>query len=56
MSMAVERTMLVTAVAGFGVVLLLDVLLRRQGRPTWPAVSGLLFVILGLLTAAVAGR
>ena len=56
MSMSVERTMLVTAVAGFGVVLLLDVLLRRQGRPAWPAVSGLLFVILGLLTATVAGR
>lgn len=56
MSMAAERTMLVTAIAGFGVVLLLDVLLRRQGRPAWPAVSGLLLVVLALLTAAVAGR
>lgn len=56
MSMAMERTTLVAAVTGFGIVLLLDVLLRRSGRATWPAVSGALSVILVLLTAAVAGR
>jgi len=56
MTMAMERTTLVAAVTGFGVVLLLDVLLRRSGRATWPAVSGALSVILVLLTAAVAGR
>ena len=52
MSMALERTTLVAAVAGFGVVLLLDVLLRAKDRPAWPAVSGGLLVVLGLLTAA----
>ncbi len=56
MSMAMERTTLVAAVTGFGIVLLLDVLLRRSGRATWPAVSGALSVTLVLLTAAVAGR
>ena len=56
MSMALERTTLVAAVAGFGVVLVLDVLLRAKDRPAWPAVSGGLLVVLGLLTAAVAGR
>ena len=56
MSMAVERTMLVTAVAGLGVVLLLDVMLRRENRPAWPAVGGVLSVVLALLTVAVAGR
>ncbi len=56
MSMAVERTTLVAAVAGMAVVLVLDVLLRRQGRQAWPAVSGALSIILILLTAAVAGR
>ena len=56
MSLAMERTTLVAAVTGFGVVLLLDVLLRRSGRATWPIVSGLLTVMLVLLTAAVAGR
>jgi ABC-type transport system involved in cytochrome c biogenesis permease subunit len=56
MSMALERTTLVAAVAGFGVVLMLDVLLRTRGRRAWPTVSGGLLVVLGLLTAAVAGR
>ena len=56
MSMAMERTTLVAAVAGLGVVLLLDVLLQRSGRKTWPAVSALLSLVLVLLTAAVAGR
>ena len=56
MSMAAERTTLVAAVTGFAVVLLLDVFLRRQGRPAWPAVSGALSIVLVLLTAAVAGR
>jgi ABC-type transport system involved in cytochrome c biogenesis permease subunit len=56
MSMAAERTTLVVAVTGFAVALLLDAFLRRQGRPTWPAVSGLLSIVLVLLTAAVAGR
>jgi len=56
MSMALERTTLVAAVAGFGVVLVLDVLLRAKDRPAWPVVSGGLLVVLGLLTAAVAGR
>jgi ABC-type transport system involved in cytochrome c biogenesis permease subunit len=56
MSMAMERTTLVAAVAGFGVVLLLDVLLQRSGRRTWPAVSAFLSLVLALLTAAVAGR
>jgi hypothetical protein len=56
MSMAVERTTLLAAVTGFAVVLVLDVLLRRGGRPAWPAVSGILSVVLALLTVAVAGR
>ncbi len=56
MSMAAERTMLVAAVTGFAVVLALDVLLRRKGRPAWPTVSGILSIVLALLTAAVAGR
>jgi ABC-type transport system involved in cytochrome c biogenesis permease subunit len=56
MSMAVERTALVAAVTGFGVVLLLDMLLRRSGKSSWHTVSGALSVILVLLTAAVAGR
>jgi len=38
MSMAVERTTLAAAVTGFAVVLLLDILLRRQGRQPWPVV------------------
>jgi ABC-type transport system involved in cytochrome c biogenesis permease subunit len=54
--MAMERTVLVAAVAGFGVVLMLDMLLKRSGRAAWPLVSGALTVILVLLTAAVAGR
>ena len=56
MSMAAERTTLMAAVTGFAVVLVLDVLLRRRGRPSWPAVSGILIVVLALLTLAVAGR
>ena len=56
MSMAAERTTLVAAVAGFGLVLLLDVLLRRKGRPAWPAVCGALSIVVVLLTVAVAGR
>jgi ABC-type transport system involved in cytochrome c biogenesis permease subunit len=56
MSMALERTTLVAAVSGFGVVLLLDLLVRGRGRPAWPAVAGGLLVVLGLLTVAVAGR
>ena len=56
MSMALERTTLVAAVAGFGVALLLDVLLRGQDKRTWPAVSSALSIVLALLTAAVAGR
>ena len=56
MSMAAERTTLVAAVAGFAVLLVLDVLLRRRGRPSWPAVSGTLSIVLALLTLAVAGR
>ena len=56
MSMALERTTLLAAVSGFGVVLLLDVLMRGRGRPAWPAVAGGLLVVLGLLTLAVAGR
>ena len=56
MSMALERTTLVAAVAGFGVALLLDILLQRSGRRAWPAVSGVLTIALALLTAAVAGR
>jgi ABC-type transport system involved in cytochrome c biogenesis permease subunit len=56
MSMALERTTLVAAVAGFGVAMFLDVLLRRHGRPAWPAVSVVLSIVLVLLTAAVAGR
>ena len=56
MSMALERTTLVAAVAGLGVLLVLDVLLRAKGRPAWPAVSGGLLLVLALLTAAVAGR
>ena len=56
MSPAAERTALLVAVAGFAVALLLDVLLRRRGRPAWPAVSGVLAIALLLLSAAVAGR
>jgi len=56
MSMALERTTLVAAVSGLAVVFILDILLRRKDRPAWPAVSGILSVILALLTAAVAGR
>lgn len=56
MSMAVERTTLIAGVAGFAVVLVLDLLLRRQGRPSWPVVSSALAFVLALLTAAVAGR
>ena len=56
MSMAAERTALVAAVTGYAVVLVLDVLLRRGGRASWPAVSGLLSAVLALLTVAVAGR
>jgi len=56
MSVALERTTLVAAVTGFVVVLVLDVLLRREGRQSWPGVSGGLLIVLGLLTAAVAGR
>jgi ABC-type transport system involved in cytochrome c biogenesis permease subunit len=56
MSMALERTTLVAAVSGFAVMLLLDVLLRGKGRPTWPVVNGGLAIVLALLTAAVAGR
>jgi len=56
MSMAAERTTLVAAVTGLAVVLLLDVLLRRRGKSSWPAVSGILLVVLALLTLAVAGR
>jgi ABC-type transport system involved in cytochrome c biogenesis permease subunit len=56
MSMAAERTTLLAAVTGFAVALLLDVLLRRRGKPSWPAVSGILSVVLALLTLAVAGR
>jgi ABC-type transport system involved in cytochrome c biogenesis permease subunit len=56
MSMAAERTALVVAVAGFGVAMLLDVLLRRGGRQAWPTVSLVLSIVLVLLTAAVAGR
>jgi ABC-type transport system involved in cytochrome c biogenesis permease subunit len=56
MSLVLERSTLVAAVAGLGVALLVDVLLRRRGRPAWPAVSGVLSVVLALLTAAVAGR
>jgi ABC-type transport system involved in cytochrome c biogenesis permease subunit len=56
MSMAMERTTLVAAVTGLGIVLLLDMLLKRAGRQAWPGVSGGLVVILALLTAAVAGR
>ena len=56
MSMAAERTTLVAAVTGFAVVLLLDILLRRRGRQSWPVVSGALAIVLALLTAAVAGR
>ena len=56
MSMTVERTTLVAAVAGFAVALVLDVLLQRKGRQTWPIVSAMLTIVLALLTAAVAGR
>ena len=56
MSMALERTTLVAAVTGFAVVLALDILLRKRGKPAWPAVSGGLAIVLALLTAAVAGR
>ena len=56
MSMAAERTALVVAVAGFGVAMLLDVLLRRGGRQAGPTVSLVLSIALVLLTAAVAGR
>ena len=56
MSMATERTTLVAAVTGFAVVLVLDMLMRRQGRAAWPAVSSGLLIVLALLTAAVAGR
>src|SRR5210317_384603 len=56
MSMALERTTLVAAVSGLAVVFILDILLRRKDRPAWPAVGGILSVILALLTAAVAGR
>ena len=56
MSMAAERTTLVAAVTGFAVVLIVDILLRRRGRSSWPAVSGILFIVLALLTLAVAGR
>jgi ABC-type transport system involved in cytochrome c biogenesis permease subunit len=56
MSMAMERTTLVAAVTGFGIVLLLDILLRRSGRGTWPVVSCTLSIVLVLLTVAVAGR
>jgi ABC-type transport system involved in cytochrome c biogenesis permease subunit len=56
MSMAMERTTLVAAVTGFGVALLLDILLRRSGRGTWPVVSCTLSIVLVLLTVAVAGR
>jgi ABC-type transport system involved in cytochrome c biogenesis permease subunit len=56
MSMALERTTLVAAVSGLAVVFILDILLRRKSGPAWPAVSGILSVILALLTAAVAGR
>ena len=54
MSMALERTTLVAAVACFAVVLVLDVLLRRGGRQAWPTVSLVLSIVLALLTAAVA--
>jgi ABC-type transport system involved in cytochrome c biogenesis permease subunit len=56
MSMAMERTTLVAAVTGFAVVLALDVLLRRSGKPAWPTVSGGLAIVMALLTVAVAGR
>ena len=56
MSMALERTTLVAAFAGIAVVLLFDALSRAKGRPSWPAVGAGLLVVLGLLTAAVAGR
>jgi ABC-type transport system involved in cytochrome c biogenesis permease subunit len=56
MSMALERTTLVAAIAGFGAALLLDLLMRRHGRQAWPAVSAALSIVLALLTAAVAGR
>jgi ABC-type transport system involved in cytochrome c biogenesis permease subunit len=56
MSMALEKTTLVAAVAGFGATLLFDLLLRRQGRQAWQAVSVVLSIVLALLTVAVAGR
>lgn len=56
MSMAAERTTLLAAVAGFAVVLVLDVVLRRVSRPAWPVVNGGLMIVLALLTAAVVGR
>ena len=56
MSMAAERTLLIAAVTGFAVTLVFDVVMRGRGRPTWPAVSGILSVVLALLTVAVAGR
>lgn len=56
MSPVAERTVLLAAVTGFAVALLFDVLLRRRGKPAWPAVSRVLVIALLLLTAAVAGR
>jgi ABC-type transport system involved in cytochrome c biogenesis permease subunit len=56
MSMAAERTTLIAAVAGFAVALVVNILLRRKGRPAWPALSSILTVVLALLTVAVAGR
>ncbi len=56
MSMAAERTTLIAAVAGFAVALVVNILLRRKGRPAWPVLSSILTVVLALLTVAVAGR
>jgi ABC-type transport system involved in cytochrome c biogenesis permease subunit len=56
MSPVAEKTALLVAVTGLGVALLLDVLLRRRGKPAWSAVSGVLAIVVLLLTMAVAGR